>query len=291
MIIEEVVHSRSRWYLMCVSYKVMRHILELRKYGSGNQTLTREAHVRTQATYEYLERKKHEPRWLAELDNEKYQGREHVPSEIGFKRYDHPTTRPKRALDVVRITGGGNCDQLGAIAYALSREILSDRYFAAWVSPTTVEHTFAIIGPMSSTDKIGVGGTQKPDEWVVVDAWPLKPRVCRFVHYFLYPELADFQWYIIAQGKGKGTDALEHTRSSRFEYFEENLKPNLGSITGKYAKNYSEVSHREDIVGQEYPWALRARDWVKYHYTRAPEEPPKRGVKRKRQAGDDPGGV
>ncbi|MGA8134499.1 MAG: hypothetical protein WCA48_10165 [Pseudomonas gingeri] len=285
MIQVEIVSSVRRWALLYLSHEVIKYIVAIRKHGSGNQTKTKDASIHTDATYEYLGRKKHEELWLKELEGGKYVGRERKGGEDGLKRYDNPTTRPKRALEVVRITGGGNCDQLGAIAYALAREKLPKEYFSAWVSPRTVDHTFALIGPMSSTRKIGTG-TDSPEQWIVVDAWPLQPRACRFKHYWLYEHADDLQWYAIAQGKGR-EGGWADVKSSMLAYFDENLKPNVKSITGKYAKGYSEEGH--EVEGVNNPWVEDERGVHEYRYIKAGSEAEKKyqkkvlAVKRKRE--------
>jgi hypothetical protein len=119
---------------------------------------------------------------------------------------DFPSSRPKRIYEVVKITGAGVCDHLGAIAYALCRQYLSGEYFAAWVgvsSDRVCDHTLCITGPVASIDKIGTGTTD-PSKWVIVDAWPINAKAVKYEDHFLHKDATkQIIWYIVAQGKGK----------------------------------------------------------------------------------------
>lgn len=157
--------TREQGELLIVGNQVIDIIRTLLPYGSGNQTDPQQAatHIRTAATYRFME----DPANKAML-------------------------RPRRILEIAKRTGAGNCDQLGAMAYALCRDYLSADFFSAWVA--TDAHTFALIGRN--------GRDAQPAEAIAVDAWPQKPQAVLFRHHFCYR--TNFTTFAAKAGTGRG---------------------------------------------------------------------------------------
>lgn len=149
--------------LLTLGNEVINIIRGLTPYGSGNQLDKEHAasHIRTAATYNFMEN----------------------PANSAM-------LRPRRILEIAQRTGAGNCDQLGAMAYAISRDYLSPEYYSAWVA--TKAHTFALIGHNSGD----------ADDAIAVDAWPQEPQAVLYKHHFCYG--MKFRTYAAKPGTGRG---------------------------------------------------------------------------------------
>lgn len=166
--------SAKQAHMLRVGNRVIQTVRSLLKYGSGNQTpeSNRKAHIRTSVTYDFLE------------NNPKHDW------------------RPRRIHQVVARTGAGNCDQLGAMAYALCRDYLGPEYFASWVS--VPGHSFAVIGEYPP---------KKKKFWVAVDPWPHKaPKATLFPDHWCFSDPLE----IIVQpnkGRGRGRGVYQPTKA------------------------------------------------------------------------------
>lgn len=161
---EDYYVTKDQGKLLLIGNKVIEIIKGLTPYGSGNQLDTEyvASHIRTAATYSFMENP----------DN-------------------NSLLRPRRILEIARRTGAGNCDQLGAMAYALCRDYLSPEYHSAWIA--TDAHTFALIGHNS----------HGPEEAIAVDAWPQIPQAVLYKHHFCYG--MKFTTYVANTGTGRGS--------------------------------------------------------------------------------------
>lgn len=156
--------TASQMELLRTGNAVIKIIRDSLTFGSGNQTPTtnRKAHIRTSVVYDFLD-----------------------------KNPNHDW-RPRRIHRIVERTGAGNCDQLGAMAYAICRDYLSDRFIAAWVSAPN--HSFALIGEV---------GFKARKNLVAVDAWPhSRPKAVMFCDHFCYRDKLDV--HVAKKGRGRG---------------------------------------------------------------------------------------
>jgi len=71
-----------------------------------------------------------------------------------------------------KMTGGGNCDEFGAVAYDFLRTTFPKEKFTLVGGDG---HVFVIIGDMQK---------DPPSQWVVVDGWVNEPEVVTFDHFF-----------------------------------------------------------------------------------------------------------
>ncbi|WP_367253739.1 hypothetical protein [Pseudomonas sp. stari2] len=97
--------------------------------------------------------------------------------------------RPRRIIAIAQQTGGGNCDQTGAISYAYCRDLLDNLHESAWAY--VPGHTFALIG---------LTGTNT-DEWIAVDPWVEHAVPTLYKHHFSHGN--NLQFYSKKTGTGK----------------------------------------------------------------------------------------
>ncbi|MDT8909140.1 hypothetical protein SAMN03159507_03162 [Pseudomonas sp. NFACC32-1] len=159
----DYIVTKRQAQLLRLGNAVIDIIKGLTPYGSGNQLDEEYAasHIRTAATYNFME-----------------------------NPVNSAMLRPRRILEIAKRTGAGNCDQLGAMAYAICRDYLSSDYYSAWVG--TNAHTFALIGHNSGD----------AEDAIAVDAWPQRPQAVLYKHHFCYG--MQFDTHVAKPGTGRG---------------------------------------------------------------------------------------
>lgn len=175
--------TEEQAYMLKLGNDVIKRVRDVVKKGSGNQASEekKSVHMRTAATYNLI------------------------------KKIPGCENKPRRIYDIVERTETGNCDQLGAMAYALCRDYLKTDYFAAWVY--VPNHSFAVIGKY--TDK------QHMDKWVAVDPWPApNAEATLFKDHFCFNKKVK---YIVKPDDGRGKNrgqynATKHKRTIDTHY-------------------------------------------------------------------------
>lgn len=165
---------------------VIERVCDINLYGSGNQKepntfFGEKAHVRTAIAYGMLNNP-----WLIQ---------------------NNLSGRPRKMASMLHITRSGNCDFLGATAYSLCRDVLSNDFFVAMVSDTDEKHTFALIGQKEHVPIATQSGrVVDPNKqyWIAVDPWPIFPRAVLFSGHLSYGHTISW-WYPPKLGKGTMT--------------------------------------------------------------------------------------
>lgn len=153
--------------LLRIGERVITDVKNLLVNGSGNQThsnITGRNHLSTALSYDYGDM---------------------------FGRF-----RPRRIVAIAQQTGGGNCDQTGAISYAYCRDLLDNLHESAWAY--VPGHTFALIG---------LTGTNT-DEWIAVDPWVEHAVPTLYKHHFCHGNILQFY----SKKTGTGRNAYTSTK-------------------------------------------------------------------------------
>lgn len=177
--------------LIAIGQQAAETVKRLNRYGSANQVGTEKSIKRTHTGIDYIDKQKwtKDKEYLKSIESKKTNKEKHITKSQIW-------SRPRRIFDVVSVLGSANCDGLGAMTYALCRDWLPNDCFSAWVA--TSFHTFCIIGYVEDTGKLG--GKDNKDNWVVVDAWTLKPAALLHIHSDWQGQ--GLQWYSVGRGKG-----------------------------------------------------------------------------------------
>ena len=93
----------------------------------------------------------------------------------GSGGYDGNWTKARRVGASVAATGGGNCQDIAALAYNYLREHALPHWRVYFVVAENIHHSFATIGDPQNDPAQDV---------VVADAWVRYPKACRFSEHF-----------------------------------------------------------------------------------------------------------